>query len=147
MYEIRGAEHLAALAKRLRQVGDKDLQRQFYAALNRATKPVKKDLRRSQLSTFPKRGGLARREAKKTRYRTVRRTTGAQRGLRITASGGQLTGMDKGELRHKTFGRLPWQTQRITPGWFTRPTQAAGPAVRREVEQAMHDITQELNRR
>lgn len=147
MYEIRGAEELAALAKRLRQAGDKDLQRKLYAAINRSTKPLKAELPGSARRTLPRRGGLAERVAK-SKYKTQRRTTGRAIGIRVTATNRmEIARMDRGVLRHKTFGHLPWETQRVPPGWFTRPADAAAPAARAELDAAMKDITQELNRR
>jgi hypothetical protein len=38
--------------------------------------------------------------------------------------------MNRGKWRHPYFGRDPWTTQTVTPGWFDRPAKKHGPKVR-----------------
>ncbi|PWK81733.1 hypothetical protein C8D88_116145 [Lentzea atacamensis] len=38
--------------------------------------------------------------------------------------------MNRGQWRHPTFGRQPWVTQAVTPGWFDRPARRHAPRVR-----------------
>ena len=147
LVEVEGAEQLAALSKALRTMGDKDLQRELYAGINRGTKPLKVKLRASLERHLPKHGGLAAAKARSLKLRTSRRTGARIAGIRVTAAGGQATRMDTGSFRHPVFGRAPWQTQRITPGWFTGPTEASAPVVRAEIEKSMADVVAALNRK
>lgn len=144
---IEGAEDLAKVAKALRQVGDKELKRELFAGLNRATKPLKEEARRSAERTLPKRGGLAKRIAK-TSMRTRRRTGEANPAVWIQAKTDPRP--DRGELRHPVFeqpGRpVVWVSQKVTPGWFTRPMEAGADEVRRELAKVIDDVADKINR-
>lgn len=147
MIEVDGADKLAQVAKRLKEAGDKNLQRQLYAALNRAVKPVRGEMQRSLAEVLPKRGGLSAAKVRQVKFRTSRRTTGRYAGIRVTAKGGQLGRMDRqGQFRHPVFGHEPWKPQNITAGWFTRPAEAAAPAARVEVLRALDDVARELDK-
>lgn len=146
MIEVRGAEQLADLSRRLKTAGDKDLQRELSKGIAAAMQPLRRDLPRSA-QRLPRRGGLAKQVAG-SRLRIVRRNTGRAVGLRLTATNpDNIRRIDKGEVRHKTYGHLPWQTQRVTPGWFTDPAEAAAPAARREVEAAMTEVVRKIEGR
>jgi hypothetical protein len=145
MYEIEGADQLAALAKRLREVGDKDLQRKLYAGINRAMKPLRAQAKTSLQQHTPKRRGLAARKAKTVKFRVSRRTGQRTAGVRLTAQGGQVGAMDRGEIWHPIFGRANTRVrQPMPPGWFTTPTRAAGPEIRSEVEAVMSDVARQI---
>lgn len=47
-----------ALGRALREVGDKELKRQLYRAVSRATKPAKAEIKKSAISVLPHGGGL-----------------------------------------------------------------------------------------
>jgi hypothetical protein len=144
--ELDGADKLATLARRLKDAGDKDLQRQLYAGIARAMKPVRADAEKSLFEALPKRGGLAAAKRRQVKFRTSRRAGVRQSGIRLVAKGGQLGRMDRqGQFRHPVFGRDPWQTQKIEPGWFTRPAEAAAPEARVQILRALDDVARELN--
>jgi len=143
---VEGADKLRIVARALRDLGDKELSREVYRGLNRATIPLREDARRSAASRLPQRGGLADRVAKSKM--TTRRRAGRNPGITIRARGmPQLQGMDRGRVRHPVFGRGPWVTQRITPGWFTEPMEAGAPEVRRELLRVLDEAARELTRR
>lgn len=147
MYEIHGAEQLAALSRRLRAAGEKDLQRELSKAITASMKPLRTALPRSALAKLPRRGGLAKRVAG-SKLRNTRRNTGRAVGLRLTATNADnIRRIDRGEVRHPVFGHGPWQTQRVTPGWFTEPTQALAPQARAQVEAAMNEVTRKIEGR
>lgn len=143
--EVRGAEQLAVLAKALREVADKDLQRELYRGLNRVTKPVKEDIRKSAASKLPKRGGLADRVAK-SKIATKRRTGVRTAGIRIVGTSGyDIKSMDRGVLRKPLFGnRQFWYHQPITPGWWTDPLEASADTVREELVEVLEDIAEQV---
>lgn len=141
--EVRGAEQLDALAKALRHLADKDLQRELYRGLNRATKPVKDDIRKSARSTLPRRGGLAERVAK-AKLSTKRRT-GRAAGIRIVGTSGyDIDAMDRGRLRHPVHGGPAWVEQRITDGWWTKPLEDSAPRVRKELLKVLDDLAKRV---
>jgi hypothetical protein len=146
--EIRGAEQLAALAKSLKQAGDKELQRELAKAVNSATKPIKDAAKQSALRTLPKRGGLNKRVAN-SKFTTRRRAGARIAGVRVEVKSDDALGMlDKGTVRHPVHGnRDVWVTQRVTPGWWTDPTEALAPQARRDLEAAMRAIAAKIERR
>jgi len=143
--EVRGADQLGDLSRRLKAAGDKGMQRELYAAINRATKPMKEAVKRSAATELPRRGGLAETVAG-GKFRTQRRTSKKASGVRIVATGKlDIRGMDRGRLRHPVFGnRSVWVTQQIAAGWWTRPLEHAAPAVRVDLEKAMDVIAKKI---
>jgi hypothetical protein len=106
--EIKGADQLAALSKRLKELGDKDLSREFSRAITAATKPLVQDLRQSARETLPKRGGLNERVAK-SQIRTQRRASSRTQGVRVVAKNPYvLARLDQGHVRHRVFGRAEY---------------------------------------
>ncbi len=143
MIEVKGADQLADLAKALKAAGDKDLQRELYAGINRAVKPLRADIKESARTNLPRRGGLAAVVAKSS-LRTQRRTSATRSaGVRIVATNRfSLYRLNQGQIRHRS-GTI----QRITPGWWTEPTEAVAEDVRREIVKALNGISRKLDRR
>ena len=147
MITIEGADQLARLAKQLREAGAKDLQAELGKAINRALKPVKADIKRSAAETLPKRGGLAAKVAR-SKITTRRRTSQKAAGVRVVATNTiSLYHLDKGQIRHRKGGDInAGKVQPTTPGWMTKPAEAAAPKVQRELVQAMDDIAKKIVR-
>lgn len=145
--EIRGADQLRRLARQLREASNRGLQRELGQGINRALRPVKDDLKRSALGgKIPRRGGLAAKVAA-SRFRTRRRSSMRVSGVRLEAVNDYALGLfDKGIVRHPTPTSPTLVTQRITPGWFTEPTEAAAPRVRLEIQQAMDRVARQIER-
>jgi hypothetical protein len=55
---------------RLKDAGDKDLQRKLYAGITRAMKPVRAEAEKSLFEVLPKRGGLAAAKRRQVKFRT-----------------------------------------------------------------------------
>jgi hypothetical protein len=143
--QIRGTD-LARLARQLREAGEKGLQRELGQGINRAMKPLKAELKQSALNTLPSAGGLAAKVAA-SRFRTRRRSSMRVSGIRLEVVNDYALGLlDKGIVKHPVFGRGKKVTQRIEPGWFTRPTMAAAPRVRFEIQQAMQRVANQIQR-
>jgi hypothetical protein len=143
--ELDGAAQFAALAKRLRAMGDKDLSREFSKAVSASTKPLVQELRKSARDTLPKRGGLAERVAKSP-IRTQRRSSARAQGARVVARNPYaINRLDQGRVRHPVFGRAVWVDQTVKSGWWTRPTEAIGPEVRRNLDAAMNAMKTKLD--
>lgn len=148
MIEVKGADQLADLAKALKQAGDKDLQRELYAAINRAVKPVRADIKQSARSNLPRRGGLAADVARSSITTRRRSSVSRASGVQIVARNAKLSlhHLNKGQVRHplKSGG---FTIQRIKPGWFSGPTEAAASDVRNEILKALNTVSAKLNRK
>lgn len=122
------APDLKKLARDLKQAGRKDLQKELYSALNRATKPVRAEIKANAMETLPKAGGLNRRVA--AANISVNGSGGKVRIIaRPSKRGGQFDpeGTDLGTVEHPTYGHAPTVSQSVKPGWFTLPiARAAG---------------------
>jgi hypothetical protein len=143
---ITGAEKFARVARELKAAGDKEMRRELAQGLGRATKPLKAAAKESARTTLPKRGGLAARVASSS-FRT-RTKTGSSPSIQITAresKSADLAGLDAGVNRHPVWGnRARWATQRVTPGWFTRPMVEGGGDVRTSILAAVDAVLAKL---
>lgn len=139
----RGTEKLARLAAAIKQAGDKDLERELNRALRRAGRPLTRSARQGALQILPYRGGLAERVA---RSRFSSQVRGGR--LTIVAAGRDNLGrMDDGSVRHPVFGvwRPGMPSQRITPGWFSKPLTLDAPkVVDGELEDAVDKVAAQL---
>lgn len=145
-----GADKMRAIARELRDLGDKALKREFGKALTAAATPLKNDLPASARTVLPRRGGLGNRVAK-AQIRIARKADGS---VRVTARQQyQIGRMDSpGVVRHPVFKRkgeqgrrTVWQSQRIRPGWFTRPAERRAPMIRRAMLEAADDMGKRID--
>lgn len=147
-FEVRGAEKLGKVAKDLRRLGDKELSKELYAGLNRATKPMRANAKKSAENNLPRAGGLNKRVAR-ARLST-RRRGGKNPGVKIVAKGmDQLALMDKGTVRHPVYGnRGRWVNQPIpdAEGWFTKPMEDGKPEAQREIVKALDAVAKKIPR-
>lgn len=145
-FEVRGAEKFERVAKALRQAGDKELRKELYAGINRATKPLRANARKSAEKNLPKAGGLNKRVARARM--STRRVTGKNPGVKIVAKGmDQLGLMDRGMVRHPVYGnRKKWVNQPIpdAEGWFTQPMEDGKPQAQREIVHSLDDVAKKL---
>ncbi len=141
---VEGAAQVQAVRRELRRLGDKDAMRQFYAALNRATKPMRAAAQQQALVQLPRRGGLAARVAKEKL-----RTSTARGGVSILGpKNRQLRLIDAGFVRHPVFGnREVWRTQPIPAGYFTKPMKEGAPVARKELLDEMEKVAADVARR
>lgn len=147
--QIKGADKLDQVAKALKQAGDKELKKELYAGLNRATKPLRAAAKKSAEANLPRKGGLNRRVARARM--STRRRGGRDPGIKIVAKGlDQLGRIDaRGEVKHPVYGhRDRWVTQDIpeAQGWFTDPMQAGAEDVRKELVKTLDGIAKKIAR-
>ena len=152
--EVKGAEQFAALSKRLKDLADKELAKEFSKSITAATRPLVRGIRQSARDTLPRKGGLAARVAK-TPIRTQRRNSSRSAGVRIVGkSPYSIAKLDAGRLRHPVFAdpskerkEWTWVNQKVKPGWWTTPTELAAKSVQVEMEKAMAAIKRKLDGR
>jgi len=138
--QIKGADQLGDLAKRLKAEGEsgKGLRREMLKELRAAAKPLAADAQaavKSLPTKPPEDSGLRRRIAALVKVRI--RTSGRSSGVRISV--GKLDGtnlprrLNRGVWRHPVFGSDTWVTQTIQPGWFDKTIRRGAPKVRLRV--------------
>lgn len=151
-FEIRHLEDLARVSRAMRAAGTegKGLRRELYAGLNRATKPVRADMRAAIQPALPQSGGLAADVQRTTRFTTTTSTGAKSLGVRIRARGKRsIRRMNAtGSVRHRVFGRDVWVTQTagIEKGFLDKPFEKARPVVRVEVMAAIVHIRASIYR-
>lgn len=152
-FEVRGADDVDALVRRIRTHADaKALRRELYAGLNRVTKGVRADMKASIGPSLPSRGGLAALVMAKASL-TTSAISGRNAGVRIKArsrKGGteQLARMNReGRVRHPVFGnRKKWvdQTAGIDAGFLDEPFEKSKPEVARSISRVLDDIARKV---
>ncbi|MFD6069442.1 hypothetical protein [Amycolatopsis lurida] len=145
MIEAEGGEKLVALAKRLRKA-PKELRSELTKAITQAMRPLKEAAKKSAIEKLPRSGGLGKRVAKTT-LRHKRKMSGRGAGIRIEAQTNAVKDplrIDRGRVRHPTFGHRPWVLQDVRKGWFTEPMREGAPAVQQELLQAMDRIARKI---
>lgn len=146
--EVRGLEKFEKVAKELKRVGDKELRKELYSALNRATKPMRTNAKKAARDTFPKAGGLNKRIGS-ARLSTRGRIVKGDPRVEVVAKGmDQLALIDqKGVVRHPVFGnRKRWTTQPIpeAEGWFTKAMLDGKQDAQREIVRTLDDVAKKL---
>ena len=143
MLELKGADQLVALSAKLKQAGDKDLQRELSKGINKAVKPFREKVRENT-SVLPQSGGLAARAAKIAAPR-VRKSSN---GVRMVATGKKglqaLEALNAGSIRHPVFGRGGWASQSVTPGFWDKAVEEVGPEVTKQIEAAAAEIIRRI---
>lgn len=146
-YTVRGAEEFLRLSKALKHAGRTELRKELNKGMRRAAKPLIPKARAEALKRLPSKGGLAKQVAREPMRVQVR--TGRNPGVRIVVGRkrGGARGANRGSIRHPVFGnRQVWVTQPVPPGWFDEPLSDSAPAVRRDLERALHDIAEQVVR-
>lgn len=148
-FEIRGADDIDALVKRIRTHADsKAIRKEMFQGLNRATKGVRGEMKEAIPAALPNRGGLAATIQKSTRLNTSAKS-GRYAGVTIWARNSRhdirtLTGK---RLRHPVFGnRGAWVTQTagVDPAIFTAKFEDQKPDVQRAIVRVMEDIARKV---
>lgn len=134
--EIRGLNEVQKLARDL-AAASRRLMPDLADAAADSLKPLEPTIRRSAMDTLPTRGGLDRKIAA-SEIRIIKRRNVVRLEVRNAYA---LRSLDDGVLRHPVFGnRKKWVSQRVRPGWWTRPVTTAKPRIGREVQAKMQRI-------
>lgn len=151
--DVKGAQDLRSLTNALKEAGAKDLQRELYAGINRAMKPLKAVARQAARDGLPRRGGLAETIARsKLQTRRVVQKRKNRYAVRLVmTSGHDLRSLDRGRLRWPVFpesgtdrSEWTWRERQIKPGWWSEPLKKASDGPRREIVQVIAEVTHKL---
>jgi hypothetical protein len=142
---VHGGEQLEKVARRLKEIGDKELRKELFSGIQRAAKPMKLAAQQAARSKLPRRGGLN--EWVASSKFTVSVRSGKFPAARVTGkkSGHDLAALNRGRLRHPLYGdRGHWYTQQIDANWFSDAMAAQAPAVREEIVAILDDIARRI---
>lgn len=149
MIQIRGGDQFRAISQRLHST-ERTLPTQFRGGLGKVAAGLVGDARRNALHVLPKRGGYNEVVARSHFEVVFARTARGQR-VTITATGPDYRVDRQGRLRHPVYAdgrRSEWawakQTQKVRPGWFTKPMKAGRPRIRAELVAVMSRSTRRV---
>ena len=133
------------LAAKLRRAEKSRVRRALTQGLRDIAKPVGEAMLRSGAEAMPNRGGLSARVARSS----VRQTNKLGSNPRVTITlrtrqGDDLEAMNRGQLRHPTFGHGPWVVQPVRAGAFTDGFNEAAPLVRDALRVEVERVIQEI---
>ena len=149
MIEVTGAEQLAALSKRLKDAGERGLQRELNKGIREAVEPFREAFRQSALNKLPRKGGLAQRVVDQVipRPRKINSSKGV--GLRVIATGKagmrSLAALDAGRIRHPVFNTDRWVSQLVQAHVWSQPAEELGPKVTKEVRAALDRVARKID--
>ena len=150
--EVIGIEQLEAVARDLKAAGDRDLRRELLRAIQKAAKPLKTGAKEAALEELPASGGLAELVAN-SKWSTNTRLGARSPSIRIVGRGREgvvskeldLASLDRGRLRHLTFGHHPWTNQAVKVHWFSdRMELIADTTVRDDILEAVDKVAAKL---
>lgn len=121
---------LRAVGRALREAGDKEQKRELYKAVQRATKPIKEEIKQSALDTLPHGGGLNV-WVSKIGIKTKQSYSGRMPGVTIKGTlnnKARVSGRGKGRKKARTFGATA-DLRSINRGRVFHPVFGHGPLV------------------
>jgi hypothetical protein len=150
---VEGIEELAQLARELKAGGNKEMTKELRQGLQRSIRPLREAARQGALDQLPSAGGLAA-EVARSGFSGKVSLLGRNPSVKITGKGKtnekglqhDLRAMDRGRLRHPTWGGGRWVTQLITPGWFSLTLEAKADRVKVELFKAADAVIAKLGR-
>lgn len=147
--EVRGADQLADVARRLKEAGDGELRKELLRGIRNEAKPLVKAVKDSVDEYLPNSGGAAD-AVRRSSFGVRSRLSGKNAGVRIVGTGRQVRALrriDAGILRHPVFGnQQAWVAQRIRPGFFSEPMEAGKGPVQQGLVRVISDIAARVER-
>ena len=123
---IDGAEQMVDLARRMREVGDREIIPALRREITAGTRDTRRKVRDRIRATLPQEGGLNRWAGTMPSMSTHIERDRASVKLRLTKRGHDLEAMNRGTVRHPLFGnRRHWYTTRVPAHWFEDAVESA----------------------
>lgn len=147
--DVRGADDIDALVKRIREHADsKALRKELFQGLNRATKEMRGELIEVIPAALPRRGGLADRVKARTTSRTsAKGGKWAGVSMRFAARGHDIRTLTGKRLRHPVFGnRKVWvnQAEGVEPSLFMAKFEDQKPHLQDAILRVMNDVARKV---
>lgn len=144
-FKVTGGNRAHALGKRLKALGDQDLEKQLRAGISRALKPATQAVKQSVPEYMP--SGYAPVLAAALQLR-VSNVSG---GLRITGQAKgrprprRVTALNQGTVRHPLWGdRNHWYVTKARAGFFDEPLRKQQPKIRAELDKVLDEVAAKL---
>lgn len=152
-----GTERLLRLAAAIRDAGEAGITRELEKSLKKLERPLVRSAREGAVAILPYRGGLAERVAA-SRFSSSVRLTATGVTMTITGLGRRGTNLsrmdERGLVRHPVYAdadkprqQWHWVTQRVPPGWFSKPLELDAPKIRQEIEDGIDRLADQLEAR
>lgn len=144
MSGIVGVDRLLDASRRLPPAVELALRQELRDALNQPVAQFRRNVKATALEAFP--SGYGPTYAGSFRLKQdlsvgaglvavkLRGTARGKASIRDSAA------LNRGVLRHKTFGRLPWHSQAVAPGFWDRPAERLIADLRAEVRRALAKV-------
>lgn len=148
MSGVTGIDRLYKAAGVFRENVDKELSNELEDAARKAVDPFSRSVFAQISADMP--SGYAPTFAGS--FRVIPRITAEGGGVRIrlqgTAQGRakkrDSAALNRGVLRHKTWGRPPWHSQAITPGFWDRPAQRLVEDMRGRLKEVVEKVAKKI---
>lgn len=145
--KLDGGEQLHRLVREMKDAGDNEMRKKMLRGLREAGKPAGRQVQAAGLRKLPSRGGLAKLiSGSKVAVRTRASSKTASVKLEQKLAGHDLKSIDKGRLRHPTYGHMPWVLQPIQSGYFSDEVEDLAPEVQRRLMEVLDDIAADIAR-
>lgn len=125
-FEVQSSDYLKA-ARALKNA-DRTIRLEYSRAVRVIAKPLGETVLARGADKLPRKGGLSDR-VKAAKVSVSATQTRAVVSLK-TEEGYDLRAMNRGRLRHPTYGHKPWVGQAIEAGVFTQAFEEEAPAAR-----------------
>ena len=136
------------VAKTLKAAGTKEMRTRLRKIMATETKPLRQKIKQSAKDTLPSKGGLNKWAAVTPAQNTDFREKSAGVRIRMTKKGHDLAALNRGRLRHPLFGnRKFWYQQSIAEGFFTKPVEEDGDALKARIVDALDAYKREIERK
>lgn len=147
-FQVVGGAEIHEFANRLK-TAEKPLQRAVRKSLRDIAKPLGKEMLESGADGLPRGGGLSARVRNSSAVAVGSLRGGARAGGRVeirlrSKEGYDLPAMNRGSLRHPTFGRRPWVLQSVQRDKFIEPFNESADEVRNELATAIAKALDEI---
>jgi hypothetical protein len=144
--EFRGGDDFQRLARKLEAAAAADVVTRAISSAIERSAPELEAAVHAGTQRLPQRGGLASRVAGTRIQRRIRHSRGFF-SLRLIALPNAVAdpgAINRGRVKHPTYGHGPHVVQLVPKGWFTEPLKAAAPMLRARVEAALRSALKGL---
>ena len=145
-FSVKGGNRAHQLGKQLKQLGNKELEKELRRGISRSMRPATKAVRAAVPEYMP--SGYAPTLAGALQLRTSNLAS----GLRITgqAKGNprprKVTDLNSGRLRHPLFGdREHWFQQAVKPRFFDEPLEGQRDQIRGELDRVLAEVAAKIS--
>lgn len=150
MSGITGIDRLYKAAGVLRERVDEELSKELEDTARRAIDPFNRAVFDRIDADFPHGGGYAGLFAGS--FRVVPRVSAEGGGVRIRLQGTargrakkrDSAALNRGVLRHKTWGREPWHSQSIRPGFWDEPAKKLVADLRGKLAEVVEKVARKI---